>query len=221
MGQILLVRHGQASWDGDDYDVLSDRGHEQSHRLGAALSARGVRPTQVLRGSMRRHRETVESLLGGAGHDAGDDSVDVEVDCGWDEYDHVSMLAQVPTRFVGERPTAAEFQAWMEQAAARWTSGENDEDYHEPFAEFADRVGEALQRAAAPSGTVLVVTSGGPISWVSASLLGGGAELWSRFNVVCVNSGVTKLVAGRRGITLVSFNEHTHLEARPELLTYR
>lgn len=217
MGQILLVRHGQASWDGDDYDVLSEIGHEQGRLLGEALAARGVRPDVVVSGGMRRHRETVENLLAGAGLDG----LDVEVDRGWDEYDHVSMLAQVPTRFAGERPTAAEFQAWMEQAAARWTSGENDEDYHEPFAEFADRVGEALQRAAAPSGTVLVVTSGGPISWVSASLLGGGAELWSRFNVVCVNSGVTKLVAGRRGITLVSFNEHTHLEARPELLTYR
>lgn len=217
MGQILLVRHGQASWDGDDYDVLSEVGHEQGRLLGEALAARGVRPDVVVSGGMRRHRETVENLLAGAGLDGHE----VEVDRGWDEYDHVSMLAQVPTRFAGERPTAAEFQAWMEQAAARWTSGENDEDYHEPFAEFADRVGEALQRAAEPSGTVLVVTSGGPISWVSASLLGGGAELWSRFNVVCVNSGVTKLVAGRRGVTLVSFNEHTHLEARPELLTYR
>lgn len=217
MGQILLVRHGQASWDGDDYDVLSDLGHEQGRLLGEALAARGVRPDVVVSGGMRRHRETVENVLAGAGLRG----LDVDVDRGWDEYDHVSMLAQVPTRFAGERPTAAEFQAWMEQAAARWTSGENDEDYHEPFAEFADRVGAALKRAAAPSGTVLVVTSGGPISWVSASLLGGGAELWSRLNVVCVNSGVTKLVAGRRGITLVSFNEHTHLEARADLLTYR
>jgi hypothetical protein len=39
--------------------------------------------------------------------------------------------------------------------------------------------------------------------------------------VVCVNSGVTKLVTGRRGVTLVSFNEHTHLESQPGLLTYR
>lgn len=217
MGQILLVRHGQASWDGDDYDVLSDLGHEQGRLLGEALAARGVQPDVVVSGGMRRHRETVENVLAGAGLGG----LDVDVDRGWDEYDHVSMLAQVPTRFAGDRPTAAEFQAWMEQAAARWTSGENDEDYHEPFAEFADRVGAALKRAAAPTGTVLVVTSGGPISWVSASLLGGGAELWGRLNVVCVNSGVTKLVAGRRGITLVSFNEHTHLEARADLLTYR
>lgn len=219
MGQLLLVRHGQASWDGDDYDVLSEAGHRQGELLGAALAGRGIRPDVVISGGMRRHRETVENLVAGAGLG----SVDVDVDRGWDEYDHVSMLAQVTTRFEGEKPTAAEFQAWMEQATDRWTGGEHDADYHEPFASFTARVDAALRKAAesAGAGTVLVVTSGGPISWVVTSLLRGDAAMWSRLNVVCVNSGVTKLVSGRRGITLVSFNEHTHVEGLPGLLTYR
>jgi len=218
MGQVLLVRHGQASWDGDDYDVLSERGHEQGHRLGAALSGRGIRPDLVVSGGMRRNRETVENLVDGAGLD----NVSVELDPGWDEYDHLSMLAQVPTTFTGEKPTQAEFQAWMEQATDRWIRGENAEDYHEPFATFTARVDDALRRAVGGTrGTTLVVTSGGPISWVCASVLGGGTSLWSRLNVVCVNSGVTKLITGRRGVTLVSFNEHTHLEGVPDLLTYR
>ena len=218
MGQLLLVRHGQASWDGEDYDVLSERGHEQGQRLGAALAGRGIRPDLVVSGGMRRHRETVENLVDGAGLD----EVSVELDPGWDEYDHLSMLAQVPTAFAGDKPTAAEFQAWMEQATDRWIRGANAEDYHEPFAAFTARVEEALHRAVGGTrGTTVVVTSGGPISWVCASLLGGGASLWSRLNVVCVNAGVTKLVTGRRGVTLVSFNEHTHLEGVPDLLTYR
>jgi broad specificity phosphatase PhoE len=218
MGQVLLVRHGQASWDGDDYDVLSEAGHRQGQRLGAALAARGVRPDLVVSGGMRRHRETVENLLDGAGLDG----VSVEVDLGWDEYDHVSMLAQVPAAFAGEKPTPAEFQAWMEQATDRWIRGEHAADYHEPFADFAARVDAALRRTVGGTrGTTVVVTSGGPISWVTATLLGGGAGLWSRLNVVCVNSGVTKLVTGRRGTTLVSFNEHTHVEGQPDLLTYR
>ena len=218
MGQLLLVRHGQASWDGDDYDVLSERGHEQGQLLGAALADRGFRPDVVVSGGMRRHRETVDNLLAGAGLGR----VDVQVDPGWDEYDHVSMLAQVPTSFAGEKPTPAEFQAWMEQATDRWIRGEYADDYHEPFATFTGRVDAALRRAVGGShGNTLVVTSGGPISWVTASLLGSGAALWSRLNVVCVNTGVTKLVSGRRGVTLVSFNEHTHLEGRREMVTYR
>ena len=218
MGQVLLVRHGQASWDGEDYDVLSDTGHRQGELLGAALAARGIRPDVVVSGGMRRHRETLENVVVAAGLG----STSVEVDAGWDEYDHVSMLAQVPTTFAGEKPTPAEFQAWMEQATDRWIRGEHAEDYHEPFAEFTARVDGALQRAVGgANGTTLVVTSGGPISWATASLLGGGAALWSRLNVVCVNTGVTKLVTGRRGVTLVSFNEHTHLEGETGLLTYR
>ena len=218
MGQLLLVRHGQASWDGEDYDVLSERGHEQGHRLGAALASRGIRPDLVVSGGMRRHRETVENIVAGAGLDSGS----VELDPGWDEYDHLSMLAQVPTSFAGDKPTAGEFQAWMEQATDRWIRGGNAEDYHEPFGAFTGRVDAALHRAVGGTrGTTVVVTSGGPISWVCASLLGGGASLWSRLNVVCVNAGVTKLITGRRGVTLVSFNEHTHLEGVLDLLTYR
>lgn len=218
MGQLLLVRHGQASWDGEDYDVLSETGHRQGERLGAALAARGIRPDLLVSGGMRRHRETLDNLVAGARLG----SVSVEVDADWDEYDHVSMLAQVPTSFAGERPTPAEFQTWMEQATDRWIRGEHAEDYHEPFAAFTGRVEAALHRAVGGNhGTTVVVTSGGPISWVCASLLGGGASLWSRLNVVCVNAGVTKLVTGRRGVTLVSFNEHTHLEGVPDQLTYR
>jgi broad specificity phosphatase PhoE len=219
MGRLLLVRHGQASWDGDDYDVLSERGHRQGSLLGEALRSRGLRPDVVVTGGMRRHRETVENVVAGAGLA----DVAVEVDAGWDEYDHVSMLAQVPTSFVDDRPTAAEFQAWMERATDRWVRGDNAEDYHEPFAAFTGRVDGALRRAveSASGATVLVVTSGGPISWVTTSLLGGEPALWSRLNVVCINTGVTKLVTGRRGVTLVTFNEHTHLEGDPDLLTYR
>jgi broad specificity phosphatase PhoE len=219
MGQILLVRHGQASWDGDDYDVLSDRGHSQGELLGAALAARRIVPDLVITGGMRRHRDTVENIVAGASLGR----VGVELDQGWDEYDHVSMLAQVPTSFAGEKPTADEFQAWLEKAADRWVRGEHADDYHEPFAEFTARVDAALQRAveASAGATALVVTSGGPISWVTTALLGGDASLWSGLNVVCINTGVTKLVTGRRGVTLVSFNEHTHLEGNPLLLTYR
>jgi broad specificity phosphatase PhoE len=219
VGQLLLVRHGQASWDGDDYDVLSARGHRQGELLGNALAGRGLRPDLVVTGGMRRHRETADNVVVGGGLDR----VPVEVDTGWDEYDHVSMLAQVPAAFAGDRPTAAEFQSWMERATDRWVGGDNPEDYHEPFAAFTGRVDGALQRAAerASGATVLVVTSGGPISWVTTALLGGDPALWSRLNVVCVNTGVTKVVTGRRGATLVSFNEHTHLEGEPELLTYR
>jgi broad specificity phosphatase PhoE len=70
--------------------------------------------------------------------------------------------------------------------------------------------------------TAVVFTSGGPVAWVVAALLDRGAHLWTQLNPVTVNSSVSKVVVGRRGATLVSFNDHSHLEAAGSgLITYR
>ena len=213
MGRLLLIRHGQASWGSDDYDVLSPLGHRQGAALGEIWRMRGVVPDRVISGGMRRHRETAEA--------AGLTVCDVDED--WAEFDHVAMLARVPmpADAHSDRDT---FQEWFEVASGRWIGGEHG-DYDESFAAFTGRVSAALERAAAYDGTTAIVTSGGPIAWVSASLLADDAPtraaLWRRLNRVCVNTGVSHLVSGRRGVNLVSFNEHTHLEGRTDLLSYR
>ena len=220
MGQVLLVRHGQASWDAEDYDVLSEVGWEQSRALGDSLVARGIKVDAVVRGGMRRHRETVEGVISELGFGG-----DVAVDPGWDEFDHLSVLATLPAPFEGRSPSKEEFQVWFEQATHRWTGGEFDSDYEESFGSFTGRVDSALRRTAAREGTTLVVTSGGPIAAAVASLLSDDpavrTALWHRLNPVCVNSSVTRVVSGRRGLTLVTLNEHSHLDPTPELLTYR
>jgi broad specificity phosphatase PhoE len=222
VGQLLLVRHGQASWDSEDYDVLSETGWEQSRLLGRSLAARGIRPDLVVTGGMRRHRETAEACLEELGATVG-----TGVDAGWDEFDHVAMLGALPQPFDGRQPTKAEFQEWFERATDRWTGGEHDAEYAESFEAFTARVDSALRRTAeaAGSGTALVFSSGGPIAWCVAGLLADdrvvAGSLWRRLNPVCVNSGVTRLVTGRRGTTMVSFNGHAHLDGVPEVLTYR
>jgi broad specificity phosphatase PhoE len=226
VGQLLLVRHGQASWDSDDYDVLSETGWEQSRLLGKALAARGFTPAVAVQGGMRRHRETaqacLEQLTG-----PGETEVEVRVDEGWDEFDHVAMLEKLPSSFADRQPTKAEFQEWFEAATDRWTGGQYDDEYTEPFSVFAERVGSALRRTvkSVGSGTAIVFSSGGPVAWATASLLAEDREtasrLWRKLNPVCVNSGVTRLITGRRGTTMVSFNEHGHLDGVPDVLTYR
>jgi len=221
MSVVLLVRHGQASWGAADYDLLSATGEEQSRILGAALAARGVVPDVVVRGAMRRHRQTAEGTLSAGGWDA-----EVVEDDGWDEFDHRQMLELHPAGpGEGEELTRERFQEWFEQATLRWTGGAYAHEYDESFAAFGSRVDAALRRTLERLGsgrTAVVFTSGGPVSWVAASLLSGGADLWTQLNPVTVNASVTKLVVGRRGCTLVSFNDHAHLEA-PDggLVTYR
>lgn len=220
MGTLLLVRHGQASWGSDGYDVLSPLGWEQGRMLGVALAGRGVQPGIVIRGDLRRHAETAEAITESAGWGA-----ETIVDPRWNEFDHTEVLRDhLPTMVGGREPEPQQVQQWLELAMARWTSGEFDDDYTESFDAFATRTYEALIDAAAkaePGTTIVVVTSGGPIAWLTSALVGLWdvdeppatlAGPWARLNTVVVNSSVTKVTVGVRGVRLVSFNEHNHLE---------
>lgn len=231
MSVVLLVRHGQASFGSDDYDALSEAGHEQARILGCDLAARGVLPTRIIRGELRRHRETAEGILEGLGDAAA--GMPVEVDAGWDEFDFDHVLrvhtpseeSRTVMASVGELPPErqrAVFQALFEEATARWTDGSADHEYVESFPAFTARVVGALERAAAATtGTDLVVSSGGPIALVTSQLLAGDASLWGQLNRVAVNTAVTKVISGRSGLNLSTFNTHTHLEHDRALVTYR
>ena len=214
MGQILLVRHGQASWGAADYDVLSPLGEQQSEVLGPALARvlEGAEPDLLLHGTMQRQQRTAELAAKAAGW-----SITATVDERWNEMDHLAVLAAQQRDFDGE-PDRAQFQAWFEAATQRWASGDHDDDYNESFPAFRTRVRDGLE-SLIDVGNTVVVTSGGPISAVTADLLVAGAPTYHRLTPVVVNSSVTRVVSGRRGLTLVSFNEHAHLPA--ELLTYR
>ncbi|MEJ7832954.1 MAG: histidine phosphatase family protein, partial [Nocardioides sp.] len=217
MGVVLLVRHGQASWGAADYDVLSTLGEEQAQLVGAALASRTPTPGAVVHGAMVRQRRSAEIAASGAGWGVG-----LTEDGDWDEMDHEAVLSALPAPFEGRDPTRAEFQHWFEAATGRWLGGEHDHDYHESFTAFTARVERALARAverAQDSGSVVVFTSGGPIAWVTASLTGGGATAHGRLAPVVVNTSISTVVAGRRGATFLTFNEHTHLDAAH--LTYR
>ncbi|HJR90123.1 MAG TPA: histidine phosphatase family protein [Aeromicrobium sp.] len=231
MSVLLLVRHGQASFGKRNYDALSERGHEQARIVGAALAARGVAPTRVVCGGLRRHAETVDGILEGLGSSAGPELV---VDDGWDEFnfEHVMQVHRPMYKsrvllfadYARTRPSErrARFQALFEEATQRWTGGDADDDYEESFPAFSERVDAALRRTANEAeGTVVVVSSGGPIGLVASRLLAGDASLWVQLNRVAVNAAVTKLVAGRSGITLSTYNEHSHLEHDRSLVTYR
>jgi broad specificity phosphatase PhoE len=216
---LLLVRHGQASFGAADYDQLSPLGEEQSRLLGASLAGRGVRPDLVLRGSMKRHRQTATAAVAGAGWAA-----DVVEDDGWDEFDHLSTLGDVTLFEEVEGESYDDRVLRFDATIDRWASGRHDDEYRESFPTFRARVTAAAERALdrlEPKQTAVVFTSGGPVSWVSSSLVDGGLPAWARMSRVVVNSSVTKVLAGRRGTNLISFNDHSHLESDPGLITYR
>jgi broad specificity phosphatase PhoE len=214
VGVILLVRHGQASFGSADYDVLSPLGERQARCLGAALAERGVRPDAVVSGSMRRQRCSAVGLAEQAGW-----KLEPSIDAGWNEFEHSGPADPGIGREPQDRRA---YQHSLEAGMRRWAETAGALKGGESFAAFTARVESALRAVASaqPRGsTVLVTTSGGVIGWIAATLLGAGVEQWIRLNRVCVNTGVTTLVTGRQGVSLVSFNDHSHLS--PPEVSYR
>lgn len=217
MGVVYLVRHAQASFGARDYDKLSPLGEEQAARLRAVLA--DVKPELVVSGSMRRHQQTA-SLAG----------FTAEVDAGYDEFDHQEVLVAHKPSYKRHTVMVADlartgnprraFQEVFSAATQRWIDG--GDGYTETFQAFCDRSEAAVRRTAERLGkseSALVFTSGGPIAAVVGRLLSGGDGLWTKLNPVTINTAITKVVSGRSGLTVVSYNEHVHLGA--DLLTYR
>lgn len=246
MNTVYLVRHGQASFGRSDYDKLSELGEQQARVVGEALAARGVEPALLVTGSLQRQRVTGSRLW-----EAAQWQSDVEIDPGWNEFDHDDIIrahkppyrngAVMRADLARHRHPRRAFQEMFVAASSRWADGEHDDEYAETFAHFRDRVALALGRVTSGLGegeSAVVVTSGGPMSWVAASLLTtpagtphspltlapgvppGARTAWLNLSAITVNTGVSTVLAGR-SLTLLSTNDHAHLGGDRELITYR
>jgi broad specificity phosphatase PhoE len=225
MPSILLIRHAQGSFGTADYDQLSDRGHAQTKALVAGLERRGIRADRVLSGGLRRQRETAAPCAEAA-------AVELEIDERWAEYvdrdilGHHSEVAAGLEQHPGDAPLSSrEFQEILNRALTAWIAAGEGGPAAETWPQFQARATAALEDVAAGLGkgqTALVVSSGGVIAALSASLMRLPNEALIAFNHVSINTGITKLVVGRGGTTLISANEHAHLEeADAGLVTYR
>jgi broad specificity phosphatase PhoE len=223
---VLLLRHAQASFGTADYDVLSPVGVEQTAVLAAALARRELNVTRVCCGTARRQRETAEGCAVGA-------SPEIEVDARWNEYETEEVLAvhgAAAASLEGTGPggreiTSRDFQAILDDALEAWVRSGEGTAAAQTWPTFLESRTSALAGLAAGLGsgeTGLVFTSGGTIAAICSHLLGDHADLFPRLNRVLVNTGVTKLAVGRAGTSLISFNEHAHIDdGGAELLTYR
>jgi broad specificity phosphatase PhoE len=235
MGQILLVRHGQAQFGTEDYDRLSELGREQARLLGDWFAKRDRKLDVAVTGNMKRHRETAEVCL--MQMPAGmRPKGDWRADGGFDEYDADEVVICHRPEFAdsealrahiraSENPKRA-FQGMFAAAMTRWMCGEHDTDYRESWQAFQGRCVAALKRVidgSGPSQRVVIFTSGGPIAAICQHLLGLNPQRTLDVNSVLVNCATTGLLYQPHLVSLSYLNNYAHLEqsGNPQMVTYR
>lgn len=222
MGRVLLVRHGQASFGSEDYDRLSSLGERQCHRLGALWRAQGQGFKAVMRGTLRRHQQSLEAIA----HAHGQVQVaHAQALPGLNEYDSEALIRALnaaPLERVTNAQAAREHFRQLREALVRWMQGDLTPIGMPSFEAFRQGIQDALHRAHAASreGDVLVVSSGGPISIALAQVLQAPPDTAIALNMRLRNSAITELASTSRGFDLVAFNALPHLDGEAEMVTH-
>lgn len=229
MRELLLIRHGQASFNAEDYDQLSPVGELQSTLLGTWLAETGPAPDLVAIGPRRRHRDTASHCLRAAAMDCQQVLFQ-----GLDEFDHHEVLARQRPDLAGPGALRAElkqaadphraFQRLFAEAVSRWVSGQHDSEYSCPWPTFREHVLESLRQLSEHSArTIWAFTSGGPIAVIANALLETPLTQTFKLSWPLVNTGVTRLRLSSRGATLLTYNTWPHLERKRDsaLVTLR
>ena len=205
MGDIVLIRHGQANRnaaDEADYDRLSDLGRQQAVWLGEWLRAQGESFDRVLSGSLNRHLGTVEALQLDA----------PEVDPRLNEMDYFNLGAALETQAgipMPDNPDA--YAIHVRQVMQAWHRAEIEGT--ESFASFETRVTDVFREAAKPGTRVLCVTSGGVIGMMVCHLLGVDHLRLAQLLLPIFNASVHRIHVTEHGEYLSGFNAIPHLEA--------
>ncbi|WP_253661316.1 histidine phosphatase family protein [Williamsia maris] len=223
MGVLYMVRHGQAraqaygagAWAQAE-GGLTDLGAEQARRAGSALATRVGRIDRVVSGDLARQRETLARIVAEL-----PDAVEPSIDARWNEYDIESILGD---RERTENATERGFQAQLDGALSDWIAriAIGSETY-EQYRQRADAAFEELARHAGSGQTVLAVSSAGTIAAIIARLWGIDDDRWLAIARTMINTSVTKILIGSSGASVVSINDHAHVDQADDrrLMTFR
>jgi broad specificity phosphatase PhoE len=236
VGSIYLIRHGQASFGADDYDVLSPNGYRQAQVLGAHLAELGLTFDRCIAGSLLRQQNTAQTALAQF-KQQGLPTPLLETDPAFNEFDAQAVIRALLPAMLPDEPDAlevmrnvahnrAEFQRLFALIIGRWLGGEHDTPALQSWLAFAAQVKSGLDSildSAAPNDRIAVFTSGGTITALLHLITQMPAAQAFELNWQIVNTSLNHLKFRGREVSLASFNSHAHLQLMkvPELITYR
>ncbi|WP_100643014.1 histidine phosphatase family protein [Alteromonas facilis] len=225
MAEIILVRHGQASFGKANYDKLSELGIQQSQWLGEHLATNNAEVDSIWRGDMVRHKETADGIVQGLNQvSANYAHIDeIGVYPGLNEFDFKAVADAFVTLYPDEKPEANAkpevFYRLLRKSMLSWSEGElNDSTLPESWSEFQSRVMAVLEAAiASPHKRILMATSGGAIAMMISQVVGANAATMVNLNLQIRNTSVSRLFANQSGAHLHQFNAIPHLETPSKL----
>jgi broad specificity phosphatase PhoE len=211
MGTLYLVRHGQASFGAADYDQLSALGVRQCEALGRWFAERGVAFDHALRGSLRRHAQSLDALAAGHGQ--------VPAPLEWpglNEYDGEAVVRAVHPGPIAAADTPEAYRhhfRLLREGLLAWMAGRTQPAGMPRYADWVAGIVSALDHVRTQcDGNVLLVSSGGPIATVVGQVLGTAAETTIDLNYRMRNSAVTELTFTPKRHLLVTYNHLPHLD---------
>lgn len=212
MGNLYLVRHGQASFGTDDYDVLSELGYRQSLRLGEYFRQKGLSFERTFSGTLQRQIKTLAGI--GEGMHT---SFEAERCPGLNEYDSDALVNAIHTEKLPVATTPeisrTHFKL-LKQALAQWMSGAIAPVGMPSYQQFVAGIDEVLKKIRDNcKGNVLLVSSGGPISSAVGHVLGMSAQATIDLNMRIRNCSLTEFTFTPQRHTLLTFNTLPHLDS--------
>lgn len=218
MGTLYLVRHGQASFGADNYDVLSPMGHQQSVRLGEYFKFKGIAFDAALTGTLNRQIQTFAGICQGMGTAPAATQWP-----GLNEYDSHAVIATIHPHKL-EKPTSPAMYRdhfrLLKDGLAQWMAGVVSPKGMPSYIDFVAGVTGTLDHIRRNcDGNVLLVSSGGPIATAVGHVLGTSPETTIELNLRIRNCSVTELAFTPKRHMLVTYNTLPHLDA-PEHATW-
>jgi len=236
MGQITIVRHGQASFLQEDYDKLSSLGELQARKLGEYWVRRGVQFDRVYYGPARRQSGTgdiVRQCYVAAGAESPepmclrefDEYPGIEVMRAFlpaliDKHEDIRLL-EAEFRTAGEHRVAARaFEKMFQRVTRMWVAGELESPDVETWQAFCERVESGIAKVRAAAGNAVVFTSGGVMAATVQVALDLSPQRTLELSWTPRNGSYSEFLFSGERFSLVSFNVHPHLDS-PELLSWR
>ena len=205
--EVFIIRHGQANSAAKtekDYDQLSDLGWQQARWLGAYFANLGLPFDGFATGNLRRHKETMSGI-----NLAQDWTVDPRLN----ELRYIDMANALLDRRGIPLPTGhEEFPAHFPKVMAAWEDGIFD-DLHTPYVRFQSDALAAIADMAKGRERVMLVSSGGIIETILASLFGHKMSNTPNCLGHVLNTSVHVFNQGESDLRIKSYHTTPHLDA--------